>query len=184
MIKFVYFDVGGVVIRDFSETNKWEQFKKDFNLTDEYWDEHEPEFDRGKPLPNPNLVSEFVKRFEKNETIWPVIEEFKKHFRLGLLTNMYPKMFEEIKQKNLLPGFEWEIIIDSSLEGVGKPDKGIYEIAQKKAGVKNEEILFIDNTQKNLETAKSLGWRTFLYDSKDYKLSSKNLLEYINQILR
>lgn len=28
MIRFVYFDVGGVVIRDFSGTNRWEEFMK------------------------------------------------------------------------------------------------------------------------------------------------------------
>jgi hypothetical protein len=32
MIKFIYFDVGGVVIKDFSENNKWEDLKRELGI--------------------------------------------------------------------------------------------------------------------------------------------------------
>jgi hypothetical protein len=38
MTKFVYFDVGGVLIKDFSKTNKWEELKKAKNITDPGFD--------------------------------------------------------------------------------------------------------------------------------------------------
>ncbi len=128
MISFVYFDVGGTVIKDFSGTDKLE---------------HEPEISCGRYPIEPSLVSEFVNRFEKNESIWPVINELKKHCRVGLLTNMYPGMLALIKQKGLLPRIDWEIIVDSSEVGFCKPNKEIYEIARQKTGVPAEEILFI-----------------------------------------
>ena len=32
MIKFIYFDVGGVVIKDFSGTNKWNDLKHELGI--------------------------------------------------------------------------------------------------------------------------------------------------------
>ena len=98
MISFVYFDVGGVVILDFSGTNKWEMVKKEWGITDAYWD----------------------------------------------------------------------VVIDSSVVG----------LAKQKAGVKGDEILFAENSPKNIDTAQSLGWQTFLYDPVHHEESSHKLLEF------
>lgn len=35
MIKFIYFDVGGVAIRDFNGTDKWENLKKELGIPKE-----------------------------------------------------------------------------------------------------------------------------------------------------
>ncbi len=166
MIKFVYFDVGGTVIKDFSGTNN---------------NEHDLEICCNKFPIEFSAVLEIVKKFERNESIWSVIQEVIKYFRIGLLTNMYPGMLLEIKKQELLPDVKWDLIIDSSIEGFAKPGQEIYEIARAKAGVAVNELLFIDNTVTNTEMAKKLGWQTFLYDSRDYEQSSKNLLEYIQR---
>ncbi len=93
MIKFVYFDVGGVAIKDFSATNKWEELKKDIGITpqnsqkfEDLYNKYEPqintnlhindfykivqrEFDL-KPVPNFDLLMDgFIKRFSKNESL-------------------------------------------------------------------------------------------------------------------
>lgn len=175
MISFIYFDLGGVVIKDFSGTDKWVQFFKDCNFTPDYWAENEQKFNRGMSLPKANLVSKLVNRFEKNETIWPVLKLAKEKFKIGLLTNMYPGMFEEIQKKGLLPDVAWNVVVNSSFEHVGKPDRKIYEIAQEKCGYKKDEILFVENTQENLLVPKELGWQTFWYDPKVYETSSQNL---------
>ncbi len=54
MISFVYFDLGGVVIRDFSGTNKWEEVKQEWGLTDKYWDEFEPKLCAGQEKISPD----------------------------------------------------------------------------------------------------------------------------------
>lgn len=57
MIHFVYFDVGGVVMQDFSGTDKWSELldelgikpdqKKEFN---ELWDKHKYDIYTGKDV--------------------------------------------------------------------------------------------------------------------------------------
>lgn len=203
MLKFIYFDVGGVVIKDFSGTNKWEELKVELGIPkdkdqefEDIYDFYEDEINTireidslipiykekfGITLPDNYsfLVDGFVKRFEKNSDIWPIIEMAKSKYKIGLLTNMYPNMLSEIKKADLLPNIEFDQIIDSSVEKVQKPYKEIYELAEKRCGFKGNEILFIDNSQKHLDAAKQSGWQTFLYDSSSPENASEDLLKLI-----
>ena len=44
-IKFIYFDVGGVVIKDFSGTNKWEELKVELGIPQDKSQEFEDIYD-------------------------------------------------------------------------------------------------------------------------------------------
>ena len=202
MIKFVYFDVGGVVIKDFSGTKKWQVFKKlisvkekDNKEFDQLYDEYEKEelnltrhVDTLIPIfakkfginfpPGFSMFKYFIEHFEENHSLWPILKRIKKTCGIGLLTNMYIGMLDDIKNKRLLPPIEWDVIIDSTRVGLQKPDPKIYELAQKQCGVDNEEILFVDNSQKNIDAAKKLGWQTFFYDSSEHKESCKKLSKF------
>lgn len=202
MISFVYFDVGGVVIQDFSGTNKWEEMKKDLGFTvdtsrifDQVWKQYDAEydfcidFDVDRLIPimekehklklpeNYSLLLDMVNRFETNTSIWPVVEKAQRNYPIGLLTNMFPGMLPAIKKRKLLPNIEWDFIVDSSKVGFQKPDKKIFEYASGLVPVPKEEILFIDNTVGHIESAKQFGWQTFLYDSTNPEESSKLLFD-------
>lgn len=41
-----------------------------------------------------------------------------------------------------------------------KPDEKIYRIVEEDCKIKPENILFIDDSKENIETAKKLGWNT------------------------
>ena len=198
MIKFIYFDVGGVVIKDFSGTNKWSELKKDIGVSlsqnedfDAFFDKYESELCMGRNLKtllplikkefsiffpkNYIFLNEFVNRFDKNDTLWPLLEKLRNKYRIGLLTNMYPNMLNEIYKRKIMPSINWDTIIDSSIEGFSKPSPQIYKIAQQKANVKSNQIIFIDNSQKNIKAAQEVGWNTFLYDSSNLSKSNKKL---------
>lgn len=204
MIKFVYFDVGGVAIRDFSGTNKFREMKKVLGVHERY----DKDFDKlckkyednglnlnfpvddlipiitekyGTKLPPDfSLLDYFVDNFEQNKSIWPVVKKVKRNCKVGLLTNMYVGMFEKIVEAKLLPLVKWDVIIDSSKIGMQKPDRKIYKFAQEKSGVENNEILFIDNSQKNIDAAKIFGWQTFLYDPSNHEKSCMELSDFIS----
>lgn len=125
MISFVYFDLGGVAIRDFSGTDKSNQLKTDLGLKgnksvlfDQILEQHGREydfnidFDIDRLIPilekkldinlpeNYSLLTDIVNRFEPNPSILPVIEKIHKTRRVGLLTNMFPRMLDLIKKRN------------------------------------------------------------------------------------
>lgn len=206
MINYIYFDVGGVVIKDFSGTTKWQQLKRDLGIQpnqdhdfDTFFATYEQQicidtnvedlvplmthkFHLKLPA-NYSLLHDFVNRFEPNTSIWPVVSEASIHYKLGLLTNMYQGMFPAIKDRGLLPPINWHSIIDSSQVGFAKPDPQIYHLAQTKAQTDPSEILFIDNTQKHLDTAKALSWQTFWYNASTPEQSSLNLHNLISSEL-
>jgi FMN phosphatase YigB (HAD superfamily) len=128
-----------------------------------------------------SLVQAFVDLFSTNEALWPILKDLQQNFSLGLLTNMYSGMLNRIRDANLLPNVEWDVIVDSSIVNMVKPNKDIYELAQSKANVLPSEILFIDNLQKNVDMASDLGWKTFLYDPSDHKKSCEDLLQLIKK---
>jgi len=202
-IEFIYFDVGGVAILDFSKTNKWDEMLKDLEVTDalrpqfdELFNTHKKNIAIGEdpaifveearnklgvnfPL-NYDMTADYVNRFEKNPSMLKLIEKLRKDFRLGLLTVQYLNMLNLIFEKKLLPRDIWEIILDTSVVGITKPDPEIYHMAQTKANVPPEKILFIDNKAKLLEYPKSLCWQVFEYDPANAVVSTKKLEEYIN----
>ena len=166
---------------------------KKLDIFNQVWKQHEDEYsidfdvdrlipifekEHGITLPkNYSFVSDFVNRFEPNPSIWPVIEKIHKTKKIGLLTNVYPRMLDGIKQRNIMPQVAWDVEIDSSIVGLKKPHRKIFELAQDLAKVNRDEMLFVDNTPGHIKAAADFGWQTFLYDSKDPVQSSKKLLQ-------
>ena len=201
MVSFVYFDLGGVAELDFSGTNKWAKFKNEVGIGPEkdkefecFWRKYEAEvcvgldietliplmkekFDIQFPHSYSLLLNGFVNHFEVNKTIWLAIEKIRKRCRIGLLTNAYPGMYDAIKSRGLLPPVVWNIIIDSSVVGLKKPDPKIFQLAEGKAEAKGPEILFVENSPGHIKAAQVFGWQTFLYDPVHPRDSSRKLLE-------
>jgi len=162
-IKHIYFDVGGVLLKDFSNTNKWVEMRRDLGVTEDQdkiftkvWDKYStricPNFDIDETIPfyeealgfnfpdNYSMLVDFVDRFELNKSIWSVIKKLMENYKVGLLTNMYPRMLTLINERNLIPDVKWDVVVDSSVVGYQKPDDAIYEIAERMSGVDGDEI--------------------------------------------
>jgi HAD superfamily hydrolase (TIGR01509 family) len=206
MISFVYFDVGGVIISDFSTTNKWDELINELKMpTDrvdefvEFWNTYEEElclsrhletlvplieeqFKIGIPEDYSLLHDGIISKLEKNESIIPVIKEINKKSKIGLLTNMYVGMLDALFEQELIPDFQWDVTIDSSIVHVRKPNRKVYEIAEKEAQVHSNEILFIDNSIKKIKGAQEMGWQTFHYDATNPKKASQDLMEVWTKI--
>jgi len=198
-IKFIYFDVGGVAILDFSKTNKWQEMTQALGVNepnrkrfDGIFNEFEPEIcvskkslDKfvevvksklGMSLPaDYSMLDDFVDRFEANVSLHPILNKLAEQYQLGLLTNMYPNMLNKIKERSILPPIEWNVVIDSSIEGVRKPQDEIYKLAEDKSGFDGSKILFVENSPMHVEAAKKRGWQTLLYDPSNVSGSNKRL---------
>lgn len=198
MISFVYFDLGGVVIRDFSGTNKWQEMKRDMGINDkneeafdDLWNKYRSricvDFDvdnltaqikkecRIKLPKKYSMLADFVNRFEKNLPMWPILEKVRNKCRLGLLTNAYPRMLNAVFERNIMPPVSWDVTINSCEVGFQKPDREIFEIAELKAKAKKSEILFVENGPENVKAAAERGWQIFLYDSASPVDSNRRL---------
>lgn len=198
-ISFIFFDIGGVLIKDYTCSDKWEQTKQSLGVEvekssefDQIWhelanprvcidydvDQLIPELKQRLDLDIPNdysLLQNFVDRFERNEHIWPLVHQVSQTCKIGMLTNMYPGMLDRIKSTGLLDEINWDVVVDSSQVKLQKPDNKIFMHAQQAAKVAPSQILFIDNTQGHLDSAASLGWQIHYFDSCDYQASTRKL---------
>jgi len=104
-----------------------------------------------------SMLTDFINRFEKNIYIQPFIDKVKQKCRMGLLTNMYPRMLLAMTEKGIMPEANWDVVIDSTVERLRKPDLKIFELAERRANTKKDEIFFVDNTVANINVAKDFG---------------------------
>jgi 2-haloacid dehalogenase len=194
MIKVIYFDIGGVLVTDgfyraaplFSKKLKIDEKI----IFDAYIKTDDWKYGAGKigikrwenlfkelNLKNIN-VEEYVKLWHSifvpiKETI-NIAKKLKGKYVLGVLADQPKDIISHLEKCSFLYLFNLRVM---SCEVGHSKDEGnlkIYQIAIKKAKVKPEEILFIDNNQKNLDNASKLGLKTLLF--KDAKQLKKDLI--------
>ncbi len=89
----------------------------------------------------------------------PALRELKKAFVLGILANQSPGLPDRIR--NYGWGDLFSFIIGSGDVGLKKPQKEVYELAEKKCGCRPSEILMVgDRLDNDIAPAKGVGWRT------------------------
>ena len=95
------------------------------------------------------------------------LRELKKQYNIFMLSNTNPIMWhsriaEEFRQEGLEMKDYFDGIVTSFEAKSIKPDQKIFETAITKCSIKPEETIFLDDSQKNLDSASELGLRTIL----------------------
>lgn len=82
-------------------------------------------------------------------------------YRVGLLSDTVPFSANEIRSHGGYDLFDFTVL--SYQTGFAKPDPEIYDIALKQLkGIKADEVVFLDDQERNLTTARQLGIKTIL----------------------
>ena len=95
------------------------------------------------------------------------LRELRKKYRIYLLSNTNPIMFySKIAESFRAEGFEMRDYFDgqvaSFIAKCSKPGREIFQYAIKNLNIAPSETLFLDDSQKNLDTAQALGFDTAL----------------------
>src|SRR3954468_14597067 len=88
------------------------------------------------------------------------IRRCREHLRTGLITNNMSPMNHGESPMLSFVGELFDVIIESSLVGVRKPDPQIYAMACEQLGVRPDEVVFLDDLGVNLKPAKAMGMTT------------------------
>jgi epoxide hydrolase-like predicted phosphatase len=197
-IKFVYFDIGNVFM---TYDHVFRKVVSDFTLNqtelDRVYEPYDIDANLGKiNIPkvwtilceklsiNNGSSYDFIKSWVSDyESIIPMHEFIKSiegQYPLGIISNYYAGFYEECITQGFIPKVNFTDVIISAEVGLMKPDIKIYDLAEKRSGFRGEEILFIDDKQENLYSARTLGWQVFLFD---YKQPVKSVTE-LKKILK
>lgn len=182
-IRFVYFDLNGVLVRFFYRafTQIAHDAKTSADTVETLFWRHNDAVCRGKMTAedfNKLLADElnlkgfdwnkyYLKSVEPTPKVKELVEWAAQNYEVGILTNSMTGAVQSLTAKGFIPAVDYKAIIDSSEVGAIKPEAKMYEIAQKAAGVKPEEILLIDDGRTNLVAADKFGWRVLWFD--DYQ---------------
>ena len=199
MIKNIIFDFGKVLV-DFDPyymTSKFFENEDDINLVSKivfdrlYWDrldegaisDDEIKQDLKKRLPKELINNAFLTydnwyyNLPEINGMRELVTNLKNNgHKLFLLSNISKKFVENYEKvesiKTLLDLFDG--LVFSGPIGIVKPSAEIFEHLLNKYSLKAEDCLFIDDSAKNTDGAKSVGINAYLFDG-----DSKKLNEYI-----
>lgn len=84
--------------------------------------------------------------------------------RLLALTNWSAETFPIARQRFAFLGWFEDIVVSGEVK-LAKPDRRIFELAIRRAGLEPARTLYIDDSASNVEAAKALGFRTHHFES-------------------
>lgn len=186
MIKAILFDFAGVIGVD----GYWVWLREnvaDINSRLEYFEEISDQVDKSI-ITNKEFVNLIAQKTGINSSrIWPEIynkivlnqellvfmQKLRTKYKIGLLSNFTHEWLEEVFNKNNLSLY-FDSIYISSRYGMIKPEAGAFRKALELLSIAPQEAIFVDDRQVNVDAAKRLGMRGFLYTSfsqlkKDFK---------------
>jgi putative hydrolase of the HAD superfamily len=97
------------------------------------------------------------------------IRRLRAHFRTALLTNNFVKIDRDDRFEPLADLFD--IVVESAVEGLRKPDPRFYLLACERLGVEPARSVFLDDLGVNLKSARALGMTTIKVTDPDQALA-------------
>lgn len=178
-VKFIFFDVNGCLVRfahrGFSRLA--EEAKVPIDVVETIFWEYDDAVCRGdtsldelnKILTDALGISvdwkeQYLAAVEPIEGIRPLVQWATEQYHTGLLTNTMPGFITAMQERNIIPDFAFDAIIESQNVRAIKPEAHIYEAAENAANFAPNEILLIDDSRANLIAAKKRGWHTVWFD--------------------
>lgn len=187
MIKVIAFDYAGVLSP--GPMTQW--VKENLNISDDKfalykdyahkWDLGEMNIEQvyeklsiitGIP---PHLIWEkFYENSTYNKQVVNIIIKLKKHYGVILFSNFLGELLRKLLEKYKITNLFDEIII-SSEHKMKKPNNDFFKLLIEKAGVKKDEILFIDDRKDNVKAALTFGIKSILFkNAKDLEQNLKD----------
>lgn len=154
------------------EQNAWARFESSRIGPEEFDREFAEESARlGHRIPGADVIA--LLAGDLRPRMVRVLRRCKLHFRLGCITNNVrtgdgPGMARDFGQGSryaeVLSLFD--VIVESSIEGIRKPDPRIYRLSCDRLEVEPAETVFLDDLGINLKPARTLGMRTIKVESE------------------
>ncbi len=95
-------------------------------------------------------------------------------YKIAILSNYTTELRTRLNNQNIDQLFD-EIIISGEI-GFQKPDPRAFNILFEVLNLKPNEVIFVDDSEKSLETSKELGYTPILFENiKQFKIDLQNL---------
>jgi epoxide hydrolase-like predicted phosphatase len=188
MIKAIIFDFGRVIsaqkpmslFRGYEEelgiepgtlnpimfgSQAWEDALVGRKTSQEFWHTIGPQLN----LHTAEAVDGFRQRYRAdealNEDVASLIQKLHGRYKLAVLSNSPTGLAHWLREWGLYGCFD--VVFCSGDEGIKKPDPAAFEITLKRLSVAPAEAVFIDDTVRHINAARSLGIRGVLFTTAE-----------------
>ncbi len=195
-VKFVYFDIGNVLLDHTSVVKSVaNEYNLDVSELAQVFSSHI------SMLCKAEISQEDFSRIIRNEfnisdenfdwvsfnnhaikTILPahtLLEEISRYVPIGLLSDSWDGMSEYMFERGYIPKLNYSVEAYSHLVGSVKPEEKLMKYAEEKAEVEPECIFFVDDKRTNIEGATDRGWQALIFDPFRVEDSIQNIRNYL-----
>jgi FMN phosphatase YigB (HAD superfamily) len=116
----------------------------------------------GGGLSDDVLSTAWQEIFEPNEPMWELVEKLHGRYPLYLLSNTNCLHHEYLVREYPVFG-KFADGVFSYRAGMMKPERGIFELAIRQFGVNPAATVYLDDLPANVEAARGVGLRAFVY---------------------
>ena len=176
MIKAIIFDAGGVIIEQGSQLNEFAKIFKPKNKQElwekinhfvgplckgeisekEYWRRiADSENVDPKTVPQNLWVKNYEETTNINESVVDLIKSLRRNYKTILISNTIKPHVAINKKRKLFENFD--DVLNSNEVHLSKDTPAIFKLALKRNQLDAEECIFIDDIQKFVEIANSIG---------------------------
>ena len=107
----------------------------------------------------------FTKKIFAGEGVQPhmrwLLDDLHGRYPLAILSNASDKLESDLQHFQIDHYFD--VVVNSHRIGVAKPDTAAYQIALQQMDRQPQEVLFIDNQERNTKVAEALGITSHIY---------------------
>ena len=193
--KAVIWDLGGVIVRtlDHSGRARWEEklglpsrkleelvFNGEIGRkasvgqasVDDVWNWVIEQLD----LPQDSrteLERDFWKGDRVDRELVQFIHDLKPRYKIGLLSNAWPSLRNDLENIWLIADAFDEIIISAEV-GMVKPDPRIYKHILERMRINPEETIFVDDLTENIAAAQAIGMQTIIFQNPTQAIQDLN----------
>ena len=144
----------------------WSRFERSELTPDEFASEFETVIrSHGSTSTGAGFMEWFFQGFEPRPEMLAIVTHLRGRVKLGSITNNVAR--DEPAQRRT-SGLDihglFDVVIESAIVGMRKPDPRIYQLACERLGVEPHEAVFLDDMGANLKGARALGMTTIKVD--------------------
>ena len=155
------------------ESNAWARFESSEIGVDDFDREFAREAERaGHHIPGRRVIE--LLSGELRPRMVSVLEHCKRHFQVACITNNVksgqgPAMARDGSRASEVRSVMdlFDVVVESSIEGIRKPNPAIYQLTCERLGVAAEHAVFLDDLGVNLKPARTLGMTTIKVVDED-----------------
>ncbi len=132
----------------------------------DFWTKILNEINRPEKLSSLLQFLDSLNQNELNDKVINLAKQLKnKGYKIGILSNNNLESIEKMKTFGLMELFD--VVVVSAEIGFSKPDAKAFDIFINQLDVLPEELIFIDDTKKSLESSEKVGYYPIIYHKFD-----------------